>query len=148
MAETIFADLIRAYRERTGLSQEQVAHRLGVSRNYVGQIERGQARNVSFELGARILSLGAAHGKIEVELTRRALIDAAIGPEIIWLNTAGVVTEASCQGPPPTALIRPSSVKRARELGYQPELQDTGLYQIQLKSRVADDEGQEAHDAD
>jgi transcriptional regulator with XRE-family HTH domain len=140
-----FADLIRAYRERTGLSQEQLARRLGVSRNYVGQIERGQARNVSFELGTRILSLGTAHGKIEVDLVRRVSLDAVITPEIVWLNVAGVVTEASCQGPPPTALIRPSSAARARELGYEPELLDTGLFQIRLKSRVDGDE-QEASD--
>jgi len=52
-----FASLLKAYREKTGETQAQVAERLGISRVYVSDIERGEAANVSFELGAAILNL-------------------------------------------------------------------------------------------
>jgi len=51
---TDFAHLLKTYRERTGETQAQVAERLGISRVYVSDIERGEATNVSFELGFKI----------------------------------------------------------------------------------------------
>jgi transcriptional regulator with XRE-family HTH domain len=44
---------IRRLRSALGLSQEQLADRIGLDRTYVGGIERGE-RNVSFEKVLRI----------------------------------------------------------------------------------------------
>ena len=74
------------------------------------------------------------HKQIEISIHRRILVDAQIACEIQWLNLEGVYTESSCQGPPPTALIKPSCRELAERLDYEPEYQrDTGLYQIYLK---------------
>jgi hypothetical protein len=75
------------------------------------------------------------HEQVQVLLSRKVFIDAVIAPEIILINRHGLVTEASCQGPPPTALIRPSMVKLARRFGYRPVYQKkTGFYEIGLKT--------------
>ena len=134
----LFSDIIRAYREQHGLTQRQMAERLQLSRNYVSQIERGLADNLSFEVALRILNLpGKAHGQVWVTLTRRVMVDATIAPEIVWVNSQGVVTQGCCAGPPPTAVITPSSVTAAQRLGYEPGYDPgLGLYQIMLKSKV------------
>lgn len=88
----MFGLILRAYRKEYGISQELLARTLGISRNYLSQIERGIADNISFRLGQRILNLQSKHGKIEVILPRRALIDVEIASEIVWLNWEGVVT--------------------------------------------------------
>ena len=36
-----FGDAVRACRERLGVSQEELAHRAGIHRTYLGDIERG-----------------------------------------------------------------------------------------------------------
>ena len=132
---TLFGDILRLHRMNHGLSQHELADRLGISRTYLSQIERGRADNLSWKLALRILSLQERHEQVEVMLHRRVMIDAAIAPEILWLNTQEVVTEGSCQGPPPTAVIQPGSVDRARELGYKPVYrEDTGMFLITLKS--------------
>jgi transcriptional regulator with XRE-family HTH domain len=38
----IFARNLRRIRQKRGLSQEELAHRVGINRNYVGMIERGE----------------------------------------------------------------------------------------------------------
>ena len=77
------------------------------------------------------------HRQVEVVLCRRVMVDEAITDEIVLLNDLGIVTEGSCQGPPPVAMIRPSSVEKARDLGYCPAYQeDVGLFEIELKSEV------------
>lgn len=38
----------REFRARLGISQEELAHRAGVTRSYIGDIERG-TRNISFQ---------------------------------------------------------------------------------------------------
>src|SRR5438034_8305659 len=43
-----FATVVRAYRGRLGISQEELAGRAGLHRTYVSDIERG-ARNLSLE---------------------------------------------------------------------------------------------------
>lgn len=73
---------------------------------------------------------------IEVEVVRRIKVDSCIVEKIQCLNSQGIWTEASCCGHgkcAPSALIRPSSVPKARELGYQPVyMQDTGLFEIRI----------------
>lgn len=99
-------------------------------------IERGKVSDVSFSLGMKILNLPSHpfHRQIEITVSRRIFVDAQLAPEIQWLNLEGVYTESSCQGPPPTALIIPSSKRKAEEMGYIPKYQeDVGLYQIRLK---------------
>src|SRR5262245_31630029 len=40
--QTLFGDAIRRRRERAGLSQEALGHAAGITRNYVGMVERGE----------------------------------------------------------------------------------------------------------
>jgi hypothetical protein len=66
-------------------------------------------------------------------------IDACIADEIVWLNAQGVYTANSCCGhgdQKPTALIHVNhgSIKRARELGYDPKPYTPMLWEIELKS--------------
>jgi len=130
-----FGKILKSYRAASHESQSEVASRLGISRNYLSQIERGKARNISFKLASRILNLNSSHGCIRATLVRHVWLDAQIATEVVWLNQQGVITESSCQGPPPTALIRPSSVEGATRLGYKPVYQESGLYEIALKSQ-------------
>jgi len=54
---------VKACRLAAGLSQEELAHRAGLTPSYVGQVERG-ARNVGIE------ALGAMADALSVPLTR------------------------------------------------------------------------------
>ena len=51
--ETI-GQVMRAFRQRRGLSQEQLGDQAGMHRTYIGQVERGE-RNPSFESLDRLL---------------------------------------------------------------------------------------------
>lgn len=43
-----FGTALRQYRQKAKLSQEEVAHRAGLDRTYVGSVERGE-RNISLK---------------------------------------------------------------------------------------------------
>lgn len=61
---TRFGDSVRAARRDAGLSQEELAHRSGLHRTYIGSVERGE-RNISLAsawaladtLGVRLAAL-------------------------------------------------------------------------------------------
>jgi transcriptional regulator with XRE-family HTH domain len=48
-----FAKRLRQLRHHAGLSQEELASRCGLHRNYVGSVERGE-RNITFDTADRI----------------------------------------------------------------------------------------------
>lgn len=52
-AHGAFGRAIRALREEMGISQEELAHRSGIDRSYMGAVERGE-RNVSLRNILRI----------------------------------------------------------------------------------------------
>lgn len=84
--------------------------------------------------------------KRKIVVSRIIEVDAEIADEIEWLNQRGVITESSCSGHgniPPSAFICPSSIRRAKMLGYMPEYQeDTGLFEMELKSRQDEKNGE------
>lgn len=51
--EETFGAVIRQWRAEHGVSQEELAERIGLHPNYVGNIERGE-RNISLEVMSRI----------------------------------------------------------------------------------------------
>ncbi len=61
-----FGDRVRRLRGDLGLSQEDLAHRAGINRTYIGSLEAGQ-RNISLNNIAR---LAAALGVDAVELVK------------------------------------------------------------------------------
>lgn len=66
-----FARVLQRERRTRGLSQEQLAHKAGVHRTYVGLIERGQ-RNPTIEVGhALARALGTSLSDLIREAERR-----------------------------------------------------------------------------
>lgn len=75
-ARVSLGQVMRTFRQRRALSQEELADRAGVHRTYVGQVERGE-RNPSFESLDRLLrALGVSWAQFG------AAVDAA------WNRTA------------------------------------------------------------
>ncbi|MEP0868605.1 helix-turn-helix domain-containing protein [Trichocoleus desertorum AS-A10] len=52
-----FGKKVRDRRREEKLSQEELAQRVGISRNYLSQIERGQATNLSWQVMERLTSM-------------------------------------------------------------------------------------------
>ena len=63
-----FGKKIRERRVEEGLSQEKLAQAVGISRNYLSQIERGQATNLSWQVMERLTSVLGL--KVEQEGTK------------------------------------------------------------------------------
>ena len=49
-----FGQTVRDRRQAQGLSQDELAERVGISRNYLSQIERGVSTNVSWPITKKI----------------------------------------------------------------------------------------------
>ncbi len=64
-----FGKTVRLRRRQEGLSQQELADKVGISRNYLSQIERGQATNLSWQVMENLTSVlglkGAPTGIIE-----------------------------------------------------------------------------------
>lgn len=52
-----FGQKVRDRREKEGWSQEKLANEIGISRNYLSQIERGVATNISWQVMQRITTV-------------------------------------------------------------------------------------------
>lgn len=71
-------ELVRQRREQMNVSQQELADSLGISRNYLSQIETGKATNLSWFLRCSISrALGIEEG---LEITRKEIFQ-AIGRE-------------------------------------------------------------------
>jgi transcriptional regulator with XRE-family HTH domain len=57
MEQAKFGQRVRERREIEGWSQEKLANTVGISRNYLSQIERGIATNLSWQLVQRLASV-------------------------------------------------------------------------------------------
>lgn len=53
--QRLFGEVVRAERLKIGLSQDELAHRSGLNRVYMGEVERGE-KSVSIETIAKIAS--------------------------------------------------------------------------------------------
>lgn len=51
--QRLFGEVVRAERLKLGLSQDELAHRSGLNRVYMGEVERGE-KSVSIETIAKI----------------------------------------------------------------------------------------------
>lgn len=58
-----FGKRVRDRRVEEGLSQEKLAQGVGISRNYLSQIERGQATNISWHVMERLTSVLGLKGE-------------------------------------------------------------------------------------
>ena len=68
-AKTLFGKTVRSLREAHGYSQEELAERAGLHRNYVGGIERGE-RNVALENIVKLAkALSTRPGDLFVDLS-------------------------------------------------------------------------------
>lgn len=57
MAARPFGDRVRERRMQEGLSQGVLARKVDISRNYLSQIERGEATNLSWQLVERLTTI-------------------------------------------------------------------------------------------
>ncbi len=60
-----FGHQVRNRRKQENLSQEELAIQVGISRNYLSQIERGQATNLSWQLRDKLSSILGLKEEIE-----------------------------------------------------------------------------------
>lgn len=98
---TDFGQQVRDRRKREKLSQEELAQKVGISRNYLSQIERGQATNLSWQVRS---TLAAALG-----------LDPGAAPEIEDEADLPVGLAAFAQ----QAKLPPDDVKMLARLQYR-----------------------------
>ena len=68
-ARVTFGETLRIYRSRVGISQQELADKAGVSRNYISLIERDMASNLS--LGVLIRVAEAANTKLDISFKQK-----------------------------------------------------------------------------
>ena len=124
----IFGTAIKAKRSELGFSQEELAHRAGLHRTYVSDVERG-ARNVSLESIEKLA--GALDLSVSGLFARVGSAEAALGPEEILLveDRAEDVEQISparqCQCRSPDRGLRPPQARQARP-GRPPYVRSQG----------------------
>lgn len=62
-----FAQHVRDRRLQENLSQEELAQKVGISRNYLSQIERGQANNLSWQVREKLSAILGLKDDLETE---------------------------------------------------------------------------------
>jgi transcriptional regulator with XRE-family HTH domain len=65
-----FLELLRQFRERQGLTQEQLAEKLGATQSFISKCERGERRIDALELRAFCLAMGVSLTDFVAELER------------------------------------------------------------------------------
>ena len=63
-----FLDLLRQVRERRGLTQEQLAEKLGATQSFISKCERGARRIDALELRTFCIAMGITLAEFAVEL--------------------------------------------------------------------------------
>jgi transcriptional regulator with XRE-family HTH domain len=63
-----FLELLRQFRERQGLTQEQLAEKLGATQSFISKCERGERRIDALELRAFCLAMGVSMTAFVAEL--------------------------------------------------------------------------------
>jgi transcriptional regulator with XRE-family HTH domain len=72
------ASLLTDYRQRSRYTQQEIAAQLGISRNYLSLIERGEATNVSLDVYRSICDvIGHPPNTPSIEISNQAVIVAA-----------------------------------------------------------------------
>lgn len=69
--QTLFGQVVRRHREAAGLSQEEVGERTGLSRNYVGMVERGETNPTLLVLQSLAEALGTTMSDLIRDLESR-----------------------------------------------------------------------------
>ena len=67
-----FGKVVRRRRERLGISQEELAHKAGLHRTYIGMLERGQRTPSLLTVALLAKGLGTTIASLVKGLDRRA----------------------------------------------------------------------------
>lgn len=66
---------VLSYRKEKKLSQEELARLVGVSRNYVSLIERGEAHGISMKVVSQLaIALGTSPGELTGEISAETMV--------------------------------------------------------------------------